>query len=126
VSPQSLLPQEGGRKGSGVGESSTAQQQVEEFRARHARTSSTTLSVSPQSLLPQEREWLRSRGASFRNGCSPPKMGARPHKWVRALIKWVRALMMMGALSLGWGRALIKWGRALLERGLFQKCHNEL
>ena len=53
-------------------------------------------------------------------------MGARPHKWVRALIKWVRAPMMMGAHSLGWGRALIKWGRALLEKGLFQKCHNEL
>ena len=60
-------------------------------------------------------------------------MGARPQKWVRALIKWVRALikwvralMMMGAHSLGWGRALIKWGRALLEKGLFQKCHNEL
>jgi hypothetical protein len=53
-------------------------------------------------------------------------MGARPQKWVRALIKWVRALMMMGAHSLEWGRALIKWGRALLEKGLFQKCHNEL
>ena len=40
--------------------------------------------------------------------------------------EWVRAPMMMGAHSLGWGRALIKWGRALLEKGLFQKCHNEL
>ncbi len=40
--------------------------------------------------------------------------------------EWVRALMMMGAHSLGWGRALIKRGRALLEKGLFQKCHNEL
>ena len=47
-------------------------------------------------------------------------------EWVRAPIKWVRALMMMGAHSLEWGRALIKWERALLEKGLFQKCHNEL
>ena len=61
------------------------------------------------------QEWVRAP----KNGCAPPKMGARPHKWVRALIKWVRALMMMGAHSLG-------WGRALLEKGLFQKCHNEL
>ena len=53
-------------------------------------------------------------------------LGARPHKWVRAPIKWVRAPKMMGAHSQGWGRALIKWGRALLEKGLFQKCHNEL
>ena len=104
MSPQSLLPQEGGRKGSGVGESSTAQQQVEEFRARHARTSSTTLSVSPQSLLPQEHR----KGSGSGAGEHLSGMGARPHKWVRALIKWVRALMMMGAHSLGWGRALIK------------------
>ena len=42
------------------------------------------------------------------------------------LQEWVRAPMMMGAHPQGWGRALIKWGRALLEKGLFQKCHNEL
>ena len=42
-----------------------------------------------------------------------------PIKWVRAPIKWVRAPMMMGAHPQG-------WGRALLEKGLFQKCHNEL
>ena len=47
-------------------------------------------------------------------------------EWVRAPIKWVRAPMMMGAHSQGWGRAPIKWERALLEKGLFQKCHNEL
>ena len=74
VSPQSLLPQEGGRTGSGVGESSTAQQQVEEFRARHARTSSTTLTVSPQSLLPQEHR----RGSGLRRGEHLSIMGARP------------------------------------------------
>ena len=47
-------------------------------------------------------------------------------EWVRAPIKWVRAPMMMGAHPQGWGRAPIRWGRALLEKGLFQKCHNEL
>ena len=78
--------------------------------------------MSPQSLLPQEHREGSGSGAGEHlsgMGARPHKMGACPHKWVRALIKWVRALMMMGAHSLG-------WGRALLEKGLFQKCHNEL
>ena len=47
-------------------------------------------------------------------------------EWVHAPIKWVRAPMMMGAHSLGWGRALINEGVPFLEKGLFQKCYNEL
>ena len=99
----------------GVGESSTAQQLVEELRARHASINSTIPTVSPQSLLPQEHR----KGSGSGAGEHLSGMGARPQKWVRAP-------MMMGAHPQGWGRAPIRWGRALLEKGLFQKCHNEL
>ncbi len=75
----------------GVGESSTAQQLVEELRARHASINSTIPTVSPQSLLPQEhrrgglgsgqesifQKWVR---APIIMGARPHKMGARPHK----------------------------------------------
>ena len=59
-----------------------------------------------QESTPQE--WVlihRGRGA-------PQSDGARPFG--------------KGLIHRGAGRAPTRWGRAPLEKGLFQKCHNEL
>ena len=74
VSPQSLLST---GRGVGVGESSTAQQSVEEFRARQARTRLYyTECESSVASFHRRREWAWGRRAPLEE--SAPFWGREP------------------------------------------------
>ena len=74
MSPQSLLPQEGDRKGSGVGSLQLHSSEQRSSKLDMQGPALLTLSVSPQSLLPQEHR----RGSGLRRGEHLSIKGARP------------------------------------------------
>ena len=94
VSPQSLLST---GRGVGVGESSTAQQLVEEFRARQARTrlyytecESSVASFHGRGSGLRGGEHLLKRARPYEGECALLRKGARPFE-ERGTPFWVRA-----------------------------------